>query len=158
MSDFQMVGVAPEVLDDSRVQTALAAVTGNPEKDAAKAVLHGLQGGLEKYGVKLRPISVTIVGPMMVRMLDFKPAFPKEYQISALLFLLGAPLRDIYKALDVGEEKGIAEFMTIVAEWIEASGIPQDMSEELMARISETFSIATKLIGGGGGDDGKKKC
>jgi hypothetical protein len=134
----------------------VAAVTRNPEKEGANAIIGGLAGGLERYGVKLRPISLTVVGPMMVQMMGFKPSFPEAYQMTAMLFVLGAPLKRVYQALEVGEREGCASFMALAAGWIAETGIPQDMSTEVTQAITETFAMANKLIGGGG--DTEKKA
>lgn len=156
MGEFQVIGVPDEVMADKRVQEAVDAVQKNPEREASRAVLQGLAGGLERYGVKLRPISLTVVGPMMVQLSEFKPAFPAAYQMTALLFILGAPLRDVYTALQEGQTDGTAAFMARASEWVSNSGIPQDMSAEVVEAISETFRIASKLLGGDESDDKKK--
>lgn len=156
MGKGQLVGVPAAVMADKRVKDAVEALERKPEKDASTAVLGGLRGGLEKYGVKLRPISLTVVGPMMVQMLSFKPSFPQAYQMTALLFILAAPLEEVYTALAVGEERGTPAFMAAASKWLESSGIPQDMSAEVVASVSETFRVAAKLMGSGEADDGKK--
>jgi hypothetical protein len=155
MPAVQLVGVPAEVLNDSRVQQALADVERKPEVTASQTLTSALQNGVEKYGIKLRPISLTVVGPMMIQMLGFKPSFPESYQMTAMLFLLGAPLKRVYQALAAGEKEGTPDFMAEAAEWVGESGIPLDMSEEVTKAVMHTFTVANKLIGGGN-DDGKK--
>jgi hypothetical protein len=156
MGAVEIVGVSAEVLADPRVQSAMESVTAGPEKQAGTTLTRALQNGVERYGVKLRPISLTVVGPMMVQMTGFKPSFPEAYQMTAMLFILGAPLKDVYRALADGEKEGTPAFMAAAAEWVGKSGIPEDMSAETMEAVTQTFSMASKLIGGG--DDGGKKA
>jgi hypothetical protein len=155
MGEFQVVGVPADVMADSRVQDAVAAVTRNPEKEAATVILDGLQGGLERYGIKLRTIGLAVTGPMMIRMLNLKPSYPETEQMTGMLFILGAPLKQVYAAIRIGEEDGCDSFLALAAEWVLKSGIPMDFSQEVVQAISETFRIAGKLIGGK--DDGEKK-
>lgn len=157
MGAFQLTGVPPEVMADPRVQEALAAVSRNPETEAAKALTSDITVTLEKYGVKARKISLTIVGPILVRMMELRPSFPSEYQMTAMLFVLCAPLRQIYAALEEGEKGGTAAFMGLAAEWIENAGIPQDMSEETTTAVMNTFKLAAKLIGKNDGEGGGEK-
>ena len=155
MGAIQIVGVPEEVLKDPRVEQAVENLNQGPEKQAAQTLTQAMQAGVEKYGIKLRPISLTVVGPMMIQMLGFKPSFPESYQMTAMLFLLGAPLKRVYQALAAGEKEGTPAFMAEAAEWVGESGIPLDMSEEVTKAVMHTFTVANKLIGGGN-DDGKK--
>jgi hypothetical protein len=155
MGEIQVVGVSPEVMADPRVQAAIDDIQQKPEADASRVILAGLQGGVEKYGVKLRPISLTVVGPMLVQMAGFK--LPDAQQMTAMLYVLGAPLREVYTALGAGEKDGWPAFMEKAAEWLAASGIPQDMSLDVQQAIVQTFEMANKLVGGGKGEGGEKK-
>jgi len=156
MGAIQVVGVPDEILQHPEVQAAMENMTKGPELQAGQTLTRALQDGVEKYGVKLRPISLTVVGPMMIQMMGFKPSFPDSYQMTAMLFLLGAPLKAVYRALADGEKEGTPSFMAHAAEWVTESGIPQDMSAEVTEAVMHTFSTATKLIGGGDADDSKK--
>jgi len=156
MGAVELVGVPDEVRQDQRVVDAIADLERKPERDAGRTIVQTLQNGVEKYGIKLRPISLTVVGPMMAQMMSFKPSFPEAYQMTAMLFILGAPLRDVYSALSAGECGGVAEFMAIAADWVMKSGIPQDMSDDVVRAVQNTFETAGRLLGGGK-DDGEKK-
>ena len=155
MGGIQVVGVPAEVLQHPDVQAAMENVTKGPELQAGQTLTRALHNGVEKYGVKLRPISLTVVGPMMIQMVNFK-GFHESYQLTAMLFILGAPLKDVYRALAAGDKGDAADFMALAAEWVTGSGIPQDMSEEVTEAVMHTFKTATRLIGGGDADDSKK--
>jgi hypothetical protein len=157
MGAIQVIGVPEEVLQDHRVQDAMENLSKGPELQSSETLTRALQNGVERYGVKLRPISLTVTGPMMMQMLSFKPDFPDEYQLTAMLFLLGAPLKDVYTALAEGRKEGTAAFMARAAEWVGASGIPEDMSAEVTESVGNTFKMATRLMGGGEVDDSKKQ-
>jgi hypothetical protein len=153
MPAVQLVGVPEEVLNDSRVQQAIADVERKPEVTASQTLTRALQNGVEKYGVKLRTISLTVTGPILAQMMGFK--LPEAHQLPAMLFVLGAPLKQVYRALAEGDKEGWPSFMAIASEWVAQSGIPMDMSQETMDAVMHTFTVANKLIGGGN-DDGKK--
>jgi len=154
MSDFQVVGVSPEVMADPRVQEALHGATDSGGVEAAKELLGAdTAASLEQYGIKLRPLSLTVVGPMMVQMNGFKPSFPESFYMQAMIFLLGAPLKDVYAALIVGDKEGTPSFMAAVAEWIQASNIPMDLGKGVAESIQRSFETAQKVSPG---DDGSK--
>ena len=140
------------MMADPRVQEALQGTKMSGERDAAKELLGSDTGAtLAQYGVTLRPLSLTVVGPMMVQMQAFKPSFPAAWYMQSMIFLLGAPLRDVYKALALGEDEGAASFMAMVAEWIQSSNIPKDVGQGVAESITRTFEMAAKLSTGGDG-------
>lgn len=156
----QLIGVSPEVLQDPRVQEALHKADTGDELSAAKAVVGDPLRGLARYGIKLRPLSLAVVGPMLVQVENFKPSFRKEYHMTALLFMLGAPLEQVYEALEAGEDRGTAAFMALASEWVQTSGIPHEISAEVTTAISETFDMVGRMMGSMSADTGgeaKKK-
>jgi len=153
MGAIQIVGVPEEVLKDPRVEQAVENLNQGPERQAADTLTKTLQNGIEKYGLKVRPLSLTVIGPWLAQMAAMQ--LPKEEELPAMIFLLCADKRKVYEALQAGRTKGWIDFMVIASDWVENSGIPLDLSAETLEAVGATFAMSNKLIGGGN-DDGKK--
>lgn len=153
----QIIGVPSEVVADPRVQQALHEVNAADEHTAAKALNHDPLRGIAKYGVQLRPLSLAVVGPMLVQIDGFKPKFRTQYHMTAMLFLLGASLEEVYAALDAGEERGTPAFMALASAWVQQTKIPHEVSAEVGQAIAETFELVTKMMGSSSAGDGETK-
>jgi len=150
----RIIGVPPEVMEDPRVADAVSEVEHGKELAAARAITAEPLRGIEKYGVKLRPLSLVTTGPLMARIMTFKPPVPDEYQLPVLLFLLGAPLPEVFAAMDSGSKgpDGCYRFLERCFAWCSESGIPNEVGEEVATAVAETFAIAAKLTPAMGGD------
>ena len=73
-----------------------------------------------------------------------------------VVLVFPAPVTARYLRIDLTD--GAAAFMARAAAWVETSGIPQDMSQEVTEAITNTFQVARKLLGGGGGEEPAKKA
>lgn len=114
-----------------------AAVTANPNPVK----------GLEKYGLTLRPMGLMPSAMITRIVLRRKPKeIPMEYQPFIWIFILCADLQLVYDTLDVMDEDGFSKFMAIVDEWFRTTGIPQEVTTELMEAVGETFELCNKML------------
>lgn len=150
-----LVGADPE---DPRVAEAIARYERGQEGEELQAVTAN-PAPLEKYGVKLRTPSL-MQSAMLARIAN-KGTLAAEFQPFIWLFTLGAPLEAVYGALYRMDREGggVHTLMAAAQEWFEASGIPSDVTQDIVDAVAQTFLLAEKLMpkGGNADYDGKLK-
>lgn len=137
--------VIGEVPDDPRVKQAIENYEKGPQDAITKAVTQSPPLGLARYGITLRKPSL-MQSAMITRVMGCSKAVPVAYQPFIYIFTLGAPLEKVYQALDLLDDKGLSGFMTAIHTWFDESGIPTDVTQEVLNAVAETFEIANKLM------------
>lgn len=148
------------VPDDPRIEAAFKKVQDAGDAGMTEAIVKSPIAGLERYGVNLRPAFGLMNSAQLQFAMEKCKSIHPSFQALIYIFLLGAPKQTLWHAVDILDKKGFAEFMVIVDDWFETSGIPTTISAELSEAINETFSICAKLMPKeeqkGEGDDLKK--
>lgn len=154
----QLVGVPQDVIQDSRVQEAIAKIDAADDKNAAP-IISATPPDLSKYGIKLRTAGlmqqtmlVRIIGSLKKHGLAVENNatvsfhMPDEYQPFLWTFLLGAPLKDVYRALDVLDKEGLPDTMVLVHEWFDSIQVPTGASVDILEAMTNSFSLAMKAM------------
>lgn len=143
MSDnLKLIGDLP---DDPRISEALQKLEASGDCGMTEAVTQPPVRGLEKYGIKLRPAGL-MQSAMLARIMKKKGDVASEFQPFIYIFTLAAPIAKVWESLDILDKYGFAGFMANVHEWFDGSGIPVEVSSEVVKAITETFEISSKLI------------
>lgn len=99
---------------------------------------------LEKWGVKLRDPSLmqlTLLG----KLLNGTESIPPDFHPYIWIWSLGAPLATVYKGQSVFAKSGQAEFLAMVQDWWDKSGIPTSVTQEVLDAVTAAVQLIEKI-------------
>ena len=165
-----LTNIAPDVLADPRVQSAIARADGNEAESPLAEIVTATPPDLSKYGIALRPVSL-MQKTMLVRMLGslkkhaltkihetgMTVDIPDEYQPFLWTYTLAAPLTDVFKMLDTLDREGIAPVMSIVYQWFGSLNVPVDAENDILEAMANSLELALKALRRSPNDDVDEK-
>ena len=135
-----LVGDAP---DTPVVRAALTAYENSQAEGVAEAITQPENTTLEAYGIKLRHLGLrqsALASRIMAA------GIPLAHQLHASVYMLGAPKAEVFKAVEILEKKGQAEFLTIVDDWFDKMKIPDEATTECAELLTNSLQLVEKLM------------
>lgn len=148
----------PGVPDTPETRRIVRDFTEAGNRESIEAVIQGQKPGLERYGLKLRKVSLMECMILWELIGDEGNAISEKLQPFVWIWSLAAPLEKVYEGIEL-RKKSLPAFLAAVHEWFGACGIPQEFSQEILDSVAETFRMITALMpkGKGEADDPTKK-
>lgn len=169
----QLVGVSQEVLQDERVQDLVAKIDAKGDGIEVASLLTAPEADLSHFGIKLRT-SGLMQQAMLVRVISALKrhgladvqdktgtvtfSIADEYQPFLWTFLLGAPLKEVYSAMDVLDREGLPPVMERVHNWFDSLNVPKEAGIDVLNAMARSFDLAMRAMGSvpSDGSDEKK--
>lgn len=132
--------------DNPEVSQAIENFENQGHKEQIEAITTEVTGpSLEKYGITLRKPSLMFMA-QLARIMGTKDPLPSEMQPFIWIWALAVPLKKVYEGLALLDKEGIPAFCAEVHQWWDNSGIPHEVTAELMESVVGTFRLAERMM------------